>query len=54
VRETQYGAIKLFKKMGYTQWGMNPLYAHIADRVVPGYYFHKVIQPFPEITPIET
>lgn len=55
VRETQYGAIKLFKKMGYTQWGMNPMYALIHDRVVPGYFFHKVIKDLPQqITPIET
>lgn len=54
VRETQHGAIKLFKSMGYVQWGMNPLYALINDRVVPGYFFHKVIKPLPAIIPIET
>jgi len=54
VRETQANAIKLFKRNGYTQWGMNPLYAHIDGRVIPGYYFHKVLKAFPEITPIET
>lgn len=54
VRETQFGAIKLFNKMGFTQWGMHPHYALINDRVVPGYYFHKVIKPLPSVTPIET
>lgn len=54
VRETQYGAINLFKKMGYNQWGLNPVYALINQRVVPGYYFQKIIQPLPTKTPIET
>lgn len=54
VRETQQNAIKLFKRSGYTQWGMNPLYALVNDRVVPGYFFHKTIQPLPSIIPIET
>lgn len=54
VRETQLAAIKLFRRMGYTQWGMNPYYAMINERSVPGYFFHKVIQPLPSIIPIET
>jgi ribosomal protein S18 acetylase RimI-like enzyme len=55
VRETQYGAIKLFKKMGYTQWGLNPLYALVKGRTVPGYFFHKIIQTLPTSEqPIET
>jgi ribosomal protein S18 acetylase RimI-like enzyme len=54
VRETQYGAINLFKKQGYTQWGMNPLYAFVKGRTIPGYYFHKIIQPLPTKQPIET
>ncbi|MDB5478056.1 MAG: family N-acetyltransferase [Alphaproteobacteria bacterium] len=54
VRETQFNAIKLFRKMGYVQWGMNPYYAMIDTRIIPGYFFHKIIQPLPSITPIET
>jgi ribosomal protein S18 acetylase RimI-like enzyme len=54
VRETQLAAIKVFKKTGYTQWGMNPHYAMIKGRMVPGYYFHKIVLPLPSITPIET
>ena len=54
VRETQYGAINLFKKAGYVQWGMNPVYALVKERVVPGYFFHKIIQPLPTKQPIET
>lgn len=55
VRETQFGAIKLFKKMNYTQWGMHPHYAMVNDAVVPGYFFHKVIKDFPSsVVPIET
>ncbi len=55
VRETQGDAIKLFKKSGYEQWGMNPLYALVKERTVPGYYFHKIIRPLPTKTqPIET
>jgi ribosomal protein S18 acetylase RimI-like enzyme len=54
VRETQLAAIKLFRRTGYTQWGMNPYYAMIDERIIPGYFFHKVIQPLPSIIPIET
>lgn len=54
VRETQFAAIKIFRRKGYTQWGMNPYYAFIEDRLVPGYFFHKLITPLPSITPIET
>lgn len=55
VRETQYGAIKLFKKMGYTQWGMHPHYAMVDDAIVPGYFFYKVVRDLPsKIVPIET
>lgn len=54
VRETQYGAIKLFKKKGYTQWGINPLYALLGDKVIPGYHFHKVLIPFSKPEPVQT
>ncbi len=54
VRETQGNAIRLFKKSGYVQWGINPYYALIDGRVIPGYYMHKIISPLPELTPVET
>jgi len=54
VRETQLAAIKIFKRKGYTQWGMNPYYALINERLVPGYFFHKLIKPLSSVTPIET
>jgi ribosomal protein S18 acetylase RimI-like enzyme len=54
VRETQLHAINLFKRQGYVQWGMNPVYALVKQRAVPGYFFHKEIQPLPSKTPIET
>lgn len=52
VRETQYGAISLFKKNGYTHFGTNPLYAYVRGVAVPGYYFCKQIQDWP--TPDQT
>lgn len=54
VRETQGDAIRLFQKIGYEQWGLNPLYAFVKGRTVPGYYFHKIIQPLPTKQPIQT
>jgi ribosomal protein S18 acetylase RimI-like enzyme len=54
VRETQQHAINLFKRCGYGQWGMNPVYALVRQRAVPGYFFHKEIQPLPTKAPIET
>lgn len=54
VRETQFGAIQLFKSAGYTQWGMNPLYAMVGERMIPGYYFNKIIRQLPMRAPIET
>jgi ribosomal protein S18 acetylase RimI-like enzyme len=54
VRETQFNAIELFKRMGYVQWGMNPMYALVNKRIIPGYYFHKIIQELPTKPPIET
>lgn len=54
VRETQGNAIHLFQKNGYVQWGLNPYYALIDGRAIPGYFMHKIIKPLPELTPIET
>ncbi len=49
VRETQFGAIELFKKNGYTHFGTHPLYAHVRGDVVPGHYFCKQIQDWPAV-----
>jgi ribosomal protein S18 acetylase RimI-like enzyme len=54
VRQTQGNAIRLFQNSGYIQWGMNPFYALIDNRVIPGYYMHKIILPLPQLVPIET
>lgn len=47
VRETQAGAIELFKKNGYAHFGTHPLYAHVRGAVVAGHYFCKQLQDFP-------
>ena len=54
VRQTQMNAIRVFQRNGYTQWGMNPYYAIINERFIPGYFFHKMISPLPTMMPIET
>ncbi len=41
VRETQTQAIAFFKKVGYTQWAVNPLYAKVKGKVYKGIYFQK-------------
>lgn len=48
VRETQFGAIALFKKNNYIHFGTHPLYAYVKGDVVPGQYFCKQIQDWPQ------
>jgi ribosomal protein S18 acetylase RimI-like enzyme len=45
VRETQETAIALTEKLGYTRWGVNPVYAHVNGDVVRGYYYSKALDP---------
>jgi ribosomal protein S18 acetylase RimI-like enzyme len=47
VRESQFGAINLFKKNNYTHFGIHPLYAYVRGEVMPGHYFCKQLQDWP-------
>lgn len=44
VRETQAGAIALFRSLGFENWGTNPYYALVDGRMVRGLYFIKRLQ----------
>ncbi|NHN89293.1 1-(5-phosphoribosyl)-5-[(5-phosphoribosylamino)methylideneamino]imidazole-4-carboxamide isomerase [Acetobacter sp. LMG 1627] len=44
VRETQGGAIALFRSMEFEHWGTNPYYALVEGRMVRGLYFVKRLQ----------
>ncbi|MFT8719894.1 1-(5-phosphoribosyl)-5-[(5-phosphoribosylamino)methylideneamino]imidazole-4-carboxamide isomerase [Acetobacter sp.] len=44
VRETQVGAIALFRDMGFEHWGTNPYYALVDGKMVRGLYFIKRLQ----------
>lgn len=44
VRETQTGAIALYKAEGFTHWGTHPAYARVKGRVIAGQYFHKALK----------
>lgn len=43
VRETQTGAIELYRRMDYQHWGTNPAYAFVKGKPVAGHYFCKVL-----------
>jgi ribosomal protein S18 acetylase RimI-like enzyme len=45
IRQTQTAAIKLYEKAGYVKMGTHPYYAQVDGEVVPGFYYHKVIDP---------
>jgi ribosomal protein S18 acetylase RimI-like enzyme len=45
LRETQTAAIRLYERLGYRCWGINPLYAEIDGRIIPGRYYHKLLEP---------
>lgn len=47
VRETQSGAIQLFKKNNYQHFGTHPFYAYVHGKTVPGHYFTKQLQGWP-------
>jgi len=44
VRETQDGAIQLYKSKGYKQWGINPNYAQVGGKNIKGLYFSKKLK----------
>ncbi len=43
VRETQDAAIKLYKTLGYEQFGQHPHYAHVDGKTIRGLYFFKTL-----------
>ena len=45
LRETQEAAISLYESAGFTLIGEHPFYAKVADKVVKGRYYYKVIDP---------
>ncbi|MFT9296163.1 MAG: 1-(5-phosphoribosyl)-5-[(5-phosphoribosylamino)methylideneamino]imidazole-4-carboxamide isomerase [Acetobacter orientalis] len=51
VSATQTGAVSLFRKAGFQQWGTHPHYARIGEQTVSGLYFTKLLDatraPFP-------
>ena len=53
VRQTQTAAIKLYEQMGYERWGTNPAYAIVNNRIIPGYYYQKIIAPLQAFIPYE-
>jgi RimJ/RimL family protein N-acetyltransferase len=44
LRDTQQAAISLYEKLGYTRWGMHPVYAKVEGRNVPGHYYYKLLE----------
>ena len=45
VRETQDAAIRLYTSLGYTRWGIHPVYARVRGKTIRGYFFHKILKP---------
>jgi ribosomal protein S18 acetylase RimI-like enzyme len=41
VRETQDRAIRLYRSLGYRQWGTHPQYARVDGRMLAGLFFWK-------------
>lgn len=50
VRESQTGAIALFRREGFEQWGTHPAYAFVDGRVTRGLYFVKRLQDQSRVT----
>lgn len=53
-RETQTAAIRLYRSLGYRQWGHNPVYARVDGQVVAGLYFYKQLSADVAADPEET
>lgn len=51
VRETQYAALQLYRRMGFVQWGANPIYAKVDGRFLTGYYFYKMLDEGRDLPP---
>jgi len=43
VRETQHAAIHLYESLGYTRWGVHPVYARVKGEAVRGFYYYKIL-----------
>jgi ribosomal protein S18 acetylase RimI-like enzyme len=43
VRESQHAAIRLYESLGYTRWGVHPVYARVRGEAVRGFYYYKVL-----------
>ncbi|MGO3518320.1 MAG: 1-(5-phosphoribosyl)-5-[(5-phosphoribosylamino)methylideneamino]imidazole-4-carboxamide isomerase [Acetobacter cibinongensis] len=54
IPDTQTGAIALFRKAGFQQWGTHPHYARIGDQTVSGLFFTKLLDGtrLPSPTPV--
>lgn len=54
IPDTQAGAIALFRKAGFQQWGTHPHYARIGDQTVSGLFFTKLLDGtrLPSPTPV--
>ena len=48
VQETQSSAIRIYRALGYIQWGTHPAYAEIEGRRVRGLFFYKELGPASE------
>lgn len=45
VRATQEAAIQLYESMGYVHFGTHPAYARVDGKMIPGWYYYKILDP---------
>jgi ribosomal protein S18 acetylase RimI-like enzyme len=45
VRETQEAAIRLYERLGFVRWGIQPDYALVRGTVIAGYHYSKRLRP---------
>lgn len=45
VRETQVRAIQVYEHLGFKRWGTHPYYARVADKMVAGHHYMKLLAP---------
>lgn len=50
VRESQEVAIRLYRSLGYIEWGSHPVYARVRGQTIQGLFFYKLLKPVPENT----
>jgi ribosomal protein S18 acetylase RimI-like enzyme len=51
VRETQQAAIRLYRSLGYVEWGSHPVYARVRGQTIQGLFFYKLLKPAVEKAP---